>query len=125
MHAAGERLTYDTLRDRRGGGSKRDIARALRVWHARRAEALGEIAFDMPEDIKEEAGAFGVRLWSMVTDRVADRLLDLQVEMKLIEHHADEEIAYFHKIIGDQLTEIDELTAKITRLERERKRQSK
>lgn len=32
MHAAGERLTYAALLKRRGGGSKRDIARALRAW---------------------------------------------------------------------------------------------
>lgn len=32
MRAAGERLTYAALLKRRGGGSKRDIARALRAW---------------------------------------------------------------------------------------------
>jgi len=32
MHAAGETLTYASLLARRGGGSRRDIARALRAW---------------------------------------------------------------------------------------------
>jgi hypothetical protein len=32
MHAAGEPLTYAALLRRRGGGSRRDIARALRAW---------------------------------------------------------------------------------------------
>jgi hypothetical protein len=32
MHATGERLTYAALLRRRGGGSRRDIARALRTW---------------------------------------------------------------------------------------------
>jgi hypothetical protein len=32
MHAAGERLTYAALLRRRGGGSRRDLARALRTW---------------------------------------------------------------------------------------------
>lgn len=32
MHAAGEHLTYAALLRRRGGGSRRDIARALRAW---------------------------------------------------------------------------------------------
>lgn len=32
MHAAGETPTYALLLARRGGGSRRDIARALRAW---------------------------------------------------------------------------------------------
>jgi len=32
MHAAGDPLTYAALLRRRGGGSRRDIARALRAW---------------------------------------------------------------------------------------------
>jgi hypothetical protein len=32
MHAAGEPLTYAALLGRRGGGSRRDIARALQAW---------------------------------------------------------------------------------------------
>jgi len=32
MHVAGEHLTYAALLRRRGGGSRRDIARALRAW---------------------------------------------------------------------------------------------
>lgn len=32
IHAAGESLTYASLIARRGGGSRRDIARALRAW---------------------------------------------------------------------------------------------
>lgn len=32
MHAAGERLTYPAITARRGGGSRRDIAKALDDW---------------------------------------------------------------------------------------------
>lgn len=32
MYAAGELINYAALRTRRGGGSRRDIARALQVW---------------------------------------------------------------------------------------------
>lgn len=32
MHATGETPTYASLLARRGGGSRRDIARALRAW---------------------------------------------------------------------------------------------
>lgn len=32
MHDCGERITYETLRARRGHGSRRDLARALRAW---------------------------------------------------------------------------------------------
>lgn len=34
MNAAGQMLTYETLRARRGGGSRRDIAQAIQVWRA-------------------------------------------------------------------------------------------
>ena len=40
MHAAGETPTYAMLRARRGGGSKRDFARALRAWRVQNPEAL-------------------------------------------------------------------------------------
>ena len=32
MHAAGEVVTYEAIRSRRGGGSKRDISQALKGW---------------------------------------------------------------------------------------------
>jgi hypothetical protein len=38
MHAAGETLTYTALLRRRGGGSRRDIARALRSWRRENPE---------------------------------------------------------------------------------------
>ena len=38
MHAAGETLTYAALLRRRGGGSRRDIARALRSWRRENPE---------------------------------------------------------------------------------------
>jgi len=38
LHAAGERLTYAALLRRRGGGSRRDIARALRAWKVENPE---------------------------------------------------------------------------------------
>jgi hypothetical protein len=38
MHAAGDQLTYAALLKRRGGGSKRDIAAALRSWRRENRE---------------------------------------------------------------------------------------
>lgn len=38
MYAAGEPLTYAALLRRRGGGSRRDIARALRSWRRENQE---------------------------------------------------------------------------------------
>lgn len=38
MHAAGETPTYASLLARRGGGSRRDIARALRSWRRENQE---------------------------------------------------------------------------------------
>jgi hypothetical protein len=116
MHAAGERLTYDALRDRRGGGSKRDIARALRVWHARRARFLAETALDLPEDVREEGGAFGARMWVRMADRFVDRIRDMQTEADLSAHHAEEEIAHLHTLLSDSLNKIDQLEAKLARL---------
>lgn len=34
MHAAGDTVTYKALHERRGRGSRRDIARAIKAWHA-------------------------------------------------------------------------------------------
>jgi hypothetical protein len=50
---------------------------------------------------------------------MTDRIRDLKMEADLIEHHADQEIAHFRDIIGQQLLEIDDLKARISRLERE------
>lgn len=33
MHAAGDAVTYKALLERRGRGSRRDIARAINAWH--------------------------------------------------------------------------------------------
>ena len=41
MHAAGETLTYTALLRRRGGGSRRDIARALRAWRLEHPDGPG------------------------------------------------------------------------------------
>lgn len=116
MHAAGHRLTYDALRERRGGGSRRDIARALRVWHAQRARLLAETALDLPEDVREEAGAFGARMWVRMADRFADRIRDMQTEADLSAHHAEQEIAHLHTLLSDSLNKIDQLEAELARL---------
>lgn len=115
MHAAGERLTYDAILDRRGRGSKRDIRKALQTWHAQRAHLLAEVALDMPEDVQEEAGAFGVRLWSQIVDRVAERIREMQTEAALSAYYADEEIAHLHTLLSDSLNKIDRLEAKLAR----------
>lgn len=39
MYADGERMTYETLRTRHGGGSRRDIARALKTWRQQNPDA--------------------------------------------------------------------------------------
>ncbi|MBB75663.1 MAG: hypothetical protein CMJ75_14250 [Planctomycetaceae bacterium] len=36
MDAAGERITYDAILARRGGGSRRDIAKGVRAWRKAR-----------------------------------------------------------------------------------------
>lgn len=33
IHAAGDAVTYKALHERRGRGSRRDIARAIKSWH--------------------------------------------------------------------------------------------
>ena len=44
MHTAGESLTYAKLRARRGGGSRRDIAQALRAWQQENPEIPAAVA---------------------------------------------------------------------------------
>ncbi|WP_372923021.1 DNA-binding protein [Roseovarius sp.] len=116
MHAAGERLTYNAILERRGGGSKRDIRKALQTWHAQRAHLLAEVALDMPEDVKEEAGAFGVRLWSQIVDRVAERIREMQTEADLSAYHAEQEIAQLHTLLSDSLNKIAQLESELARL---------
>lgn len=123
MHAQGVKITYEAVRDRRGGGSRRDISRALRSWHSARAQILSDTVFDRPENIATIAN--GVvdhlvdQMWSAMTDAMTDRIREMKMEADLIEHHADQEIAHFHEIIGDRLREINDLKAKITHLETE------
>lgn len=116
MHTAGERLTYNGLLARRGGGSRRDIARALRVWHAQRARLLGETALDLPDDIREEGGAFGARMWVRMADLFADRIRDVQTEVVVSAYHAEQEIAHLHELLSDSLNKIDQLEAKLAHL---------
>jgi hypothetical protein len=123
MHAQGVKITYNAVRDRRGGGSRRDISRALRAWHSARAQLLSDTVFDRPENIATIAN--GVvdhlvdQMWSAMTDAMTDRIREMKIEADLIEHHADQEIAHFRDIISKQLREIDDLKARISRLERE------
>ena len=123
MNAQGVKITYEAVRSRRGGGSRRDISRALRAWHSSRAQILSDTAFDRPENIATIANGVVDQLvnqmWSAMTDAMTDRIRDLKMEADLIEHHADQEIAHFRDIIGQQLREIDDLKARISRFERE------
>jgi gas vesicle protein len=116
MHAAGERLTYDALRDRRGGGSKRDIGKALRTWHAQRAQLLAEVALDMPEDVREEGGALAARLWSRITDRISERIRDIRTEVEISTYHAEQEIAHLHELLSDSHETIDQLQSELAYL---------
>jgi hypothetical protein len=129
MHARGVKITYNAVRDRRGGGSRRDISRALRAWHSARAQILAETAFDRRENIATIAngivGHLVDQMWSAMTDAMADRIRDLKMEADLIEHYADQEIVHFRDIISKQLREIDDLKAKIIRIEAELGRRPK
>lgn len=116
MHAAGERLTYDALRARRGGGSRRDIGRALFGWHAQRADLLAKTALDLPEDIREAGGLFAARMWDRMAKRFAHRIQEMQTDAYLSAYHAEEEIAHLHSLLGDYVLKTERLEAELARL---------
>lgn len=118
MHATGLKLTYEAIRERRGGGSRRDISRALRSWHRQRAQLLAESAFDRPDDVTVAGGVFAENLWSMISERLSERLREVVMEADLVEFHATQEVDHLHALLGEQLNEIDRLKAELSRLER-------
>ncbi len=118
MHAEGAKLTYDSIRARRGGGSRRDISRALLAWHQQRARDLSAVAIDLSEDVERLGAEFVRSLWSAMAKKVADKLQEVKAETQIAAHYADDEIAHLHGIIGDQLNEIDAMKARIQELEK-------
>lgn len=118
MHAEGAKLTYDSIRARRGGGSRRDISRALLAWHQQRARDLSGVALEFSEDVERLGAEFVRSLWSAMVQQAAEKLLEVKTEAEITAHYADEEIAHLHAIIGDQLSEIDALKAHIEKLEK-------
>lgn len=119
MHVAGEKLTYETLRNRRGGGSRRDLSGALRAWHQQRARVMADIALKLPDDLAASGAGFVNALWNSMAGRVAERLQDIRLEADVGAHHADQEIDHLHKMIAEQLTEIERLKLQINRFERQ------
>ena len=112
MHAAGVKLTYEAIRERRGGGSKRDISYALRSWHVHRARLLAASATDAPVEFKAAGEELLAKLWTVMAEPFSVRLIEMQINA----HHAEEEVAYLHKLLGEQSHEIDRLKAEISHL---------
>lgn len=119
MYAEGAKLTYDSIRARRGGGSRRDISRALLAWHQKRTRDLSDVALEISEDVERLGAEFARSLWVAMAQQAAEKLQDVKTEAEITAHYADEEIAHLHGIIGDQLTEIDGLKARIEKLEKQ------
>ena len=64
LHAAGIKLSYDTILKARGRGSRRDIAAALREWHRRRAQETAAAEITMPDHISAMGRDLVTGLWS-------------------------------------------------------------
>lgn len=118
MHAEGAKLTYDSIRVRRGGGSRRDISRALLAWHQGRTRDLSNVALELSEDVARLGAEFVRSLWSAMAQQAAEKLLEVKSEADITAYYADEEIMHLHAIIVDQLSEIDDLKAHIKKLEK-------
>lgn len=118
MHAEGAKLTYDSIRARRGGGSRRDISRALLAWHQGRTRDLSDVALELSEDVERLGVEFVRSAWSALAQQAAEKLREVKSEAEITAHYADEEIAHLHGVIGTQLSEIDDLKAHIKKLEK-------
>lgn len=112
MHAAGMKLTYEAIRERRGGGSKRDISHALRSWHVQRARLLAATAPIPPDELNAVGAELVAKLWARVVEEFSQCLIEMQVDA----HHGEEEVAHLHKLLGEQNDEIDRLKAEIIHL---------
>lgn len=117
MHAEGAKLTYDAVRTRRGGGSKRDISKALLVWHQKRTRDLSVVALDLSAEVERLGAGFVRSLWSAMAQQAAEKLQEVRTEAEIVTYYADDEIAHLHGIIGYQLNEIDALKMQIKKLE--------
>ena len=80
MHAAGEPLTYAALHARRGGGSRRDIARALRAWKQENPDA--------PVTVPGRPSRMETRLRGIIR-RQSEKIRDQEEEIRILK----EEIA--------------------------------
>jgi len=113
MHRAGIKLTYENILERRGGGSRRDISQALREWQRQRVEDATRIALKMPDDIASGADELAHQVWSAVIAQLQEALDDIKVETAVMAHDADQEVEQLHRIISDQLDEIDRLKSEV------------
>jgi hypothetical protein len=116
LHSSGIQLTYDTIRRARGRGSRRDIAAALHEWHRRRAKAAAYASVAMPDHITDAGREFVQVLWSKMEEQFAELRREVSLETELAEHHARDEIAQLHQIIGDQDDELGRLRSEVEHL---------
>lgn len=113
LHRTGIDLTYDTIRNARGRGSRRDIAAALREWHRRRAQEVASAALVMPDHITAMGNNMISALWAAMEHEFAEMRREASVDIDLIELHASKEIDHLHQIIGDQHSELEQLRAEV------------
>ena len=116
LHSSGIQLTYDTIRRARGRGSRRDIAAALNEWHRRRAQAAVDASVEMPDHIADAGRELVQVLWSKMEAQFAEMRREVSLETELAEHHARDEIAQLHQIIGDQDDELGRLRSEVEHL---------
>lgn len=116
MHRTGIKLTYDNIRERRGGGSRRDISKALREWQRQRVEEATRIALKMPDDIASGTDELVHQVWSAVIAQLQEALDDVKVEIVTMAHDADQEADQLHRIILELMDEIDQLKLEIEQI---------
>lgn len=116
MHRTGIKLTYENIRERRGGGSRRDISKALREWQRQRVEKATRLALRMPDDIASEADELVHQVWSAVLAQLQEAFDDVKVETVVMAYNADQEIEQLHRIILDQMDEIDQLKLEVEQI---------
>ena len=116
MHRTGIKLTYESIRERRGGGSRRDISKALREWQRQRVVEATRIALRMPDDIASGADELVHQVWSAVIAQLQEALNDVNIETAVMIHDADQEVEQLHKIICEQMDEIESLRLDIEQM---------
>lgn len=113
LHKSGAKLTYDTIREARGRGSRRDISAALREWRHRQTQAITAASLEMPNHVAQMGDDLVKSLWSAMEKEFAQMRLEIRVETDLLAYTANEEIEELHKIISDQVDELEQLRSEI------------